>query len=343
MSYLLSKLNSTGIPSLLDHVSTKEQWEEKRQAILEIWMEYIGTLPQRTAVEWETISETPLEDHDRIHLRYTSAYGDHVTAFLLLPAGYRAAGQGDTLYPAILAFHPTNAEGKIDVGTPEGRENRQYGLELVRRGYVVLVPDTITAGERIYTDAFQTAPFYEKHPEWTAVGKMLIDHMYGVDLLCSLENVDSKRIGAIGHSLGGYNAFFLAGADQRVRAIVSSCGFATFAGDPRPNRWGLRDWFSHIPRLTADIDQGLVPFEFHEICALAAPTPAFYWSGQQDRIFPHWQEISQAMADLKKLYAMLGAEDAFLYLMGSTEHDFPDYARHAAYQFFDRWLKNPTP
>lgn len=340
VSYFLSELNRSGIPDLLDNVSSAEQWEEKRRAVLAEWMKYIGSLPARQDVSWEVLSEARLDGHYQIHLRYVTAFEDQVTAYLLLPLEYyEEPNKSGQRFPAIMALHPTNAEGKADIGTAEGRENRQYGLELVLRGYVVLVPDTITAGERIYTEAFQTAPFYAEFPEWSAVGKMLIDHMYGVDLLCSLEQVDPQRIGAIGHSLGGYNAFFLAGIDRRIRALVSSCGFSTFAGDALPNRWGLRDWFSHIPKLTADIHNGIVPFEFNEIAALAAPTPAFYWSGQQDKIFPHWRQISEAMENVKKLYTFLGEEEAFLYLMGSTGHDFPNYIRSAAYQFLDRWLK----
>lgn len=344
MSYSLTALNEKGIPGLLEGIDSPSQWQEKRQNILRTWLDYIGYLPDRQKIAWELLSEVKLGDHYRQHIRYATAYGDHVTAYLLLPLRFKEKPDGSSaanLFPGMLALHPTNIEGKVDSGTDEGsnKVNYRYGLELVRRDYVVLVPDAITYGERIFKEAKHTAPFYEKYPEWTAVGKMLIDHIYGVDLLCSLERVDSGRIGAIGHSLGGYNAFFLAGLDHRIGAFVSSCGFATFAGDPRPNRWGLRDWFSHIPRLTPDIEQGEVPFEFNEIAALTAPIPAFYWSGQQDKIFPHWKEISLAMEDVKKLYSFLGEAEKFTYLMGTEGHDLPDYIRIAAYDFFDRWLK----
>lgn len=341
MLYSLSELNSRGIPSVLENVNTSEQWQQKRNKILEIWLDYVGPLPNRKPVSWETLSEVKLPGHIRRHIRYSTAYGDFVTAYLLLPTGKENADihdDSETKYPAILALHPTNSNGKVDSGTMEGRLNYRYGLELVLRNYVVLVPDAITTGERIFREAKNTAPFYEQYPQWTAVGKMLIDHMYGVDLLCSLGLVNSNRIGTIGHSLGGYNAFFLAGLDPRIRAFVSSCGFSTFAGDSKPNRWGLRDWFSHIPRLTQDIEAGAVPFEFNEIAALAAPTPGFYWSGQQDRIFPHWQHISSGMEDVKKLYAFLESKDAFVYLMGSEDHDFPKYIRYLAYDFLDGWL-----
>src|SRR5690606_2873519 len=156
------------------------------------------------------------------HLSYRTAFGDEVTAYLLIPG--LDENPKDPL-PAILALHPTHASGKDDIG-PDGRENRRYGYELVQEGYVVLVPDTITAGERIYpgNEAFKTAPFYDQHPDYTAVGKMVHDHQQGIDLLSSLSYVDVERIGAIGHSLGAYNAFFLSAVDKRGKAVVSSCG-----------------------------------------------------------------------------------------------------------------------
>jgi dienelactone hydrolase len=342
MAYTLSELNRTGVPKLLAGIESPEQWMEKAKELEAVWIDYIGNRPElyeRGEPDWELLSEAELEGHRRQHIRYVSAGGDFVTAYLLHPHSEAAGKNAGKRLPAIVAMHPTSNSGKDDIATPDGRENRRYALELAQRGYVVLAPDTITAGERVYTAPYQTAPFYEKHPEWTAVGKMLVDHLYGVDLLCRLDGVDPGRIGAIGHSLGGYNAFFLAGLDKRIKAFVSSCGFATFTGDPNPNRWGVRDWFTHIPRFTDDLKQDKIPFEFHEIAALAAPASAFFWSGQTDHIFPHWKDISQAMAEVGQLYRLLGAEDRFLYLMGSGDHDFPGFARKAAYDFLDRWLK----
>ena len=183
-----------------------------------------------------------------------------------------------------------------------------------------------------------TAPFYAAGPAWSVVGRMLSDHMHGVDLLCSLPMVDPDRIGTIGHSLGGYNSFFLAGVDSRIRAVVSSCGLSPFAGDPDPRRWDKREWFSHLPRIGDALDRGEVPFELHEIAALAAPTPFFQWAGQLDHIFPHWRSVAEASLDLSRLYDWLGAGDRYVGLMGAGDHDFPPAVRAMAYDFLDSWL-----
>ncbi|MBA4496484.1 dienelactone hydrolase family protein [Paenactinomyces guangxiensis] len=340
MGYRLSDLHAKGIPSLLTNIKNREQWEAKRSGILRKWVLYLGGLPDPVPVQYRILSETAGDGYRCQHIVYNTVHNDKVTAYLLIPRSLDMKGSGAGL-PAVLALHPTVEEGKADIATPGGRENRRYGLELAKRGYIVLAPDTITMGERIYQGykPYCTAPFYEEHPEWTATGKMLADHRQGIDLLCRLPFVNPGRIGAIGHSKGGYNAFFLAGIDKRIRAVVSSCGFCTFTGDPDPHRWGKRDWLSHIPQLSEDVNGGQVPFEWHEIAALA-PVPFFNWIGQQDTIFPHWQSSAEALLDLTRLYQWLGVGDRFVSLIGNSGHDFPEEIREMAYNFLDKWLKD---
>jgi dienelactone hydrolase len=353
--YCLSSLAAKGIPPLLEKVGSRDDWNRKRDYIQRTWIDCIGRLPQLVDAELTLDSWVHNEDHYLIRIRYSSVYDDWVPANLLIPKVggvhitkdeqvkellYSGIGHAGKSLPAVLALHPTSENGKDDISLTTGRENRQYGLELVKRGYVVLAPDTITAGERILGDdqPFHTASFYEKHSEWSAVGKMITDHQQGISLLEALQLVDPARIGVIGHSLGGYNAYFLAGADKRIKAVVCSCGFSPLADDPETHRWGRREWFSHIPKLSDDINEGKTPFEFNEIAALVAPTPLFFWIGQNDRIFPHWKPAAEGIADLHSLYEWLGEEGKFSSLIGNSGHDFPTEIREIAYSFLDRWL-----
>lgn len=341
MSYSLTELAAAGPPRLLSGIPDQAAWAAKRAKLKRLWLDSIGELPERAPVQYRIIAEERLNGMSRLHLVYDAAYGDQVTAYLLLPDGASASRPR----PAILALHPTANNGKADIADEQGRDNRRYALELAARGYVVLAPDTIAAGERVYPGAepFHTASFYERFPGWNAIGKMISDHMHGVDLLCGLPEADGDRIGAIGHSLGGYNSLFLAGLDDRIQAIATSCGFSVFAGDPDPNRWGRRPWFSHLPRLTPDIESGTVPFDWNEIAALAAPVPWFCWMGQQDRIFPHWRHIAAAMDDMDELYRFLDAAVSLTLLMGNSGHDFPPAIRQEAYRFLDTALSWQVP
>src|SRR5690625_2776706 len=332
--YNLSKLLESNIPPplLSDGIDSTEKWENKADKIREIWFDYIGDLSQRVPVEYEIVETESEKDHDRIKLVFQTVHDDKIPAYLLLP---KEIEKSDRKHPAVLALHPTNAEGKDSIATPCSRPNRQYAFELVSRGYVVLAPDALTSGDRIFKDHrhFQSAPFYEKHPEWSTVAKNIVDHMQAVDLLESLPYVDSNRIGTIGHSFGGYNAYFLASIAPRIAVAVSSCGFNPFTGSSNPQHWGIRNWYTHLPRFSEDMENNRAPFDFHEIAALTAPRPFLNYSTQQDHIFPDWRPIAESMADLHKLYSLFDANDRFRSILTSGGHDFPPDIREIAYDF----------
>lgn len=313
-------------------------WGEARPDVAARWLAALGELPGATEPTFGVIDEVAEANHRRLRISYRTSDGDDVPAFLLVP-------RGEGPFPAVLALHPTVPEGKADVATSHGRDGRRYGLELAERGYVVLAPDTITAGDRIADgeQPYHTASFMAARPEVSPVGKIVADHRQGVSVLASLPFVAADRIGVIGHSLGGYNAWFLASVDDRVRAVVSSCGYATFAGDPHPHHWGKRDWFSHFPELSKDFDRGTVPFEFHEIVALVAPRPLFTWATTSDQFFPNWIESMRGLDEVYRVYTELGHPDAMVTWLGHGPHDFPDHVREAAYAFLDSNLGSVAP
>lgn len=338
MPYSLSELNRRGIPPLLQGIDSYKQWVEKISDIRRIWLEYLGELPAKVPVRLQIHAQSKQPGHTRLHVEYDTVYGDTVTAYILVPD----EEAGSLGYPAVIALHPTHEQGKDRIALPNGGENRKYALELVERGYVVLAPDALTAGERIYTGraAFDSELFYTQHPNWSTVAKNVIDHMHGVDVLCSLDYVNPLAIGAIGHSFGAYNAYFLGGMDERIKVVVSSCGFSPFTGDPYPQHWTYRNFpYTHLPKIAADLEQDQVPFDFHEIVALMAPTPFFSYAGQDDHIFPHWKSVAEGMLELSRLYRWLGKEDHFRSFIGAGGHDFPEEIRSLSYLFIDHWLK----
>ncbi len=104
-----------------------------------------------------------------------------------------------------------------------------------------------------------------------------------IDLLQSMENVDSARIGVIGHSLGGHNAMFAAAFDRRIKVIVASCGWTKFSyyniGEEASKRYGgrLGPWaqtrYMPLLREKYGLDQQRMPFDFDEVIATLAPRP----------------------------------------------------------------------
>jgi dienelactone hydrolase len=326
--YSIADLDPAQLPPLPDAAG----WADRRASIDRIWREYVGTLPDPISPSYQVMETSTLEGVELQRIRYV-APGDEVSAYLLTPPG------DPQRRPAVLALHQTADIGKDEV-IGKGRKTLKYGLELAQRGYVVLAPDTVTRGERIHPGdkPHDSIRFYSDNPGWTTVGRMATDHRQGISLLQSLPTVDPERIGAIGHSLGGYNSFFLAGLDERIGATVCSCGLGMFAQDPTPERWCRDDFFNHIPRIRQDLDAGTVKWEWHEILALVAPRPMFIWWTRQDDCFPNAAALEAGVNAVHGLYDELGAGAAMQSMAGDGAHDFPLEARTAAYEFFDEKL-----
>ena len=312
-------------------VATADEWRRKRADIRARVLDMMGPMPEASApLAPETAGRTEEAGYSRIKVIYRAADGGPVPAWLLMPKG-----RGP--FPAVLAAHPTHESGKDSVVGLDAKPHQVYGKELAERGFVVLAPDTITAGERVMpgSQPYVTEAWDKANPGWSAMGKMLSDHMRGVDYLASLPEVRKGAIGAIGHSLGGYNAFFLAAFDERVRAAVSSCGFTPIGGASKPFAWSRESWFVHFPRLGRYLRAGMAPFDFHEVMAMAAPRALFNFSAADDSIFPDIAAIRAAAGQVGEVYGLLGARQRFVYREEKGPHGFPEAMREEAY----RWLR----
>ena len=331
-------------------VCDKSGWEGKRASILRRAKMMLGQAPiiSGDPVTPEILNEVQREGYKELKVRFPSGTGDIITGYLLVPAQTSAASPR----PAIMALHPTGPGATQTVGlTPA--ENRSYGKELAERGYVVLAIDTITAGERVYPgyEQYYTNEFYREFPNWSAMAKMIHDHQKGLDYLCSLDFVDPQRVGCIGHSLGGYNSFFLQAFDARIKAAVSSCGFTTMGASNSPYQLARSDWFIHFnPQCRDYIEAAMIPCDMHEFMALCAPRPLFNYSGKKDAIYyPNtarkdrgfeewWQTVDAALGQVSSIYNILGMSDRFVRVETDGGHDFPADVREQAYLWLDKWL-----
>ena len=133
----------------------------------------------------------------RKKITYAAGKGDRVPAYLLIPRGLQDRA------PAVLCLHGTSGGRGRTAGL--GKDYPRYTLELAERGYVTVAPDYPLLAEN------QTDPYLLGYLSGTMKG--IWDHIRAVDLLESLPEVDSQRIGCIGFSLGGHNALFVGAFD----------------------------------------------------------------------------------------------------------------------------------
>lgn len=252
-------------------IHTLAEWKKRRRELRAAWMKFLGPLPtKRPPLKLKVLSEQHVSGCVRQRVRYDSEPGLPVEGYLLRPdtpsGGRKRAG--------VVALHATTRLTIDQIAGVAGRDSRQIGLKLARRGFVVFCPRNFLwrpagPGEgTTYLDAVRR--FKKRHPRTLGMHKMLYDAMRGVDVLASLADVDHKRIGACGHSLGGKETLYLAAFDERIRAAVASEAGIGF----RYTNWDA-PWY-----LGKTIHADRFPLNHHQLVALIAPRPFLLLAGE---------------------------------------------------------------
>lgn len=259
-------------------VSSAAEWPQRRAEILEHWTDLMGPWPPLvTNAEIQTLSTTNREDFVQRRVRVPTAPDRTQEGWLLEP-------QGKGPFSAVLVVY-YEPETSIGLGN---QPHRDFARQLTRAGFVTLSigtpggdawkPDTADAAcQPLSYHAFVAANC------WKA--------------LAGLSNVDSNRIGVVGHSYGGKWAMF-AGAlwDKFAAVAVSDPGIVFDESRPNVNYW--EPWYLGLdpkekrpkpgvltpenPRTGAYKRMVETKRDLHEIHALLAPRPFLVSGGAED-------------------------------------------------------------
>jgi dienelactone hydrolase len=314
-----------------------------------------GPMPPRPKPQFTVLETAGIEAGQRLKIEYLAeaAYPplgepeDRVRAYLLVPA-HRAGAR----LPAILAFHqdgPQYTIGKAEPVGLAGDANLFYGLDLFRRGHVVLCPDRFYHAERrrgvdpaAPADNARDGKLYDHRVGQlllrgrNSIGKEVFDAMVATDLLASLPYVDPARIGGIGHSAGGLAMVHWMARDKRAKAGISSCGLFEMLNFYREDAIKRRSASIALPGLatlgrTADY------------LAMVAPRNVLLTRGRWEwGTKDAWREASlRHVAETEDMVAHARARgsgkslEAIYFDEAGGHHDFPPGVREQAYA----WLK----
>ena len=334
---------------LIEGVKTREDWRARRQVLKQRYLELIRDeqKPKKPPLELEIHETVDIEGvYRRQLISYNVEQDERAHAYLGIPLKPHGAAAGKTpgKFPAIVALHGTTAQGKEQTAGLSGNPDKAWLDQLCRRGYVVIAPDHFVAGHRIPPEgAYDTARFYQKHPEWTAVGKFTYEHAIAIDLLQSLPEVDPDRIGTLGHSLGGHGAYYLAAYDERVKAAVCNCGGAFFRHNPDVLNSARDRWYVYFKHLRPGLLEGrLPPIDRHEIIALVAPRPFMDLSGLNDGNGLVQRQRVLALLRIMDVYELEKAPQNFAFYVHGRGHSVAHESRELIFGWMDVHLKPPS-
>jgi lysophospholipase L1-like esterase len=312
-------------------------WQERRPALLKAVRDSLGDLPPRPSpLKVRLVSREFRPGYTLERVSIDNGVDNEIGGLLLIPEKRTKPA------PAIVWLHSSTPD-KTNIITPhtEGGDE-PLGEVFVRAGYVVLAPDAYWHGERAGTGpagSSETGRIEEESLHklhlWmgrTLWGMFVRDDQIVLDYLCSRPEVDTKRIGATGMSMGSTRAWWLAAVDDRIAATVGVACLTRYQNLIAHGQLRQHGVYYFVDGLLRTCDtEGVI--------ALIAPRPYLALTGDLDAGSPA-DGIRVIEEKTKGVYKVLGAEDRFRsVLYPDTGHVYSPEMRKETLAWFEKWLK----
>lgn len=290
-------------------------WGRRRAHILAALQDVFGVLPdssQRPPLDMKIESETATENYLRKRVNFAADLHSRVSATLIVP-------------------HKLNRNASAMICVPDGGQavNQDFADELAKRGYVCLIPD------------YPTSDDFAKAGDRYASGcmKVVWDNIRSIDLLETIPEISYRKIGIMGHGVGGLNALLTAAFDSRISAVVANGGFTSFAHCKPDNfaAWSKPNMAPRIHNQFGD-DPTRIPFDFGELLGALAPRAVLVVSPAGDRVMDV-EGVKRACASAAPVYQLKKATNAFKAIYPEGDHGSADAIKAEVYGWLDQRLK----
>jgi lysophospholipase L1-like esterase/dienelactone hydrolase len=317
--------------------SNTQDWERRRPIVLRAVLDSLGDIPPRPAPHRTRLVSRELRSNYALEsIAIDNGVDGEVTALVLIPD--RRNGP----MPAVLWLHSSTPD-KTQVLIPKTNGGDEpLGEALVRAGFVVMAPDAYWHGDRAGTGPSGPATMGRAEQEdlfkrhlWlgrTLWGMFVRDDRIALDHLCGRPEVDPRRIGAIGMSMGSTRAWWLADVDDRVAAVVAVACLTRYQ-----NLMAHGELRQH--GVYYFVDGLLKHFDVEGVLALIAPRPFLALTGELDAGSPA-DGVRALERPVGATYEALGARERFRSILyPEVGHEFTAAMRAEALAWFDRWLR----
>jgi dienelactone hydrolase len=161
-------------------------------------------------------------------------------------------------------------------------------------------------------------------------GMMMFDEFRALEYLASRPEVDPRRLGALGVSMGATKAWWLAALDPRIHLCVDVCCLTDYEELIRTRALSEHGVYYYVPSL-------LKHFQTADINELIVPRPRLSVNGRQDPLTPALG-VEKIRNRLLPLYRQYGTEaDCRIELFESAHVELPEM-RKLILGWIDRYL-----
>lgn len=320
-------------------VKSRDDWPRRREEIAAMWRQRLGAWPPLLEHPEITTLETAQRDgYVERHVRVQVAAKTFADGYLLVPPG-------EGPFPAVLVpfYEPLTSLGR----GKNGKGTHDYGLQLVKRGFVTLSIGTPAGMEELGGDTRQLLiklGIEQRRQPLTTLAYVAANCHTA---LAQMPLVDAKCIGIIGLSYGGkWSMFASCLYDKFACAVWSDPGIVFNEQNSNVNYY--EPWYlgyepgmqrkSGIPsvnnprtglyrRLVEDGD------DLVSLHALMAPRPVLVSGGTEDKP-ENWQALNHLLA----VNHLLGFDDRVAMTSRPTHRPTPA-ALEIELAFLEYWLK----
>jgi len=317
-------------------VKNPSDWNKRRVEILNRWNGMMGKWPALiTNQKLEILDSTRMEGFTRYRVRFSWIPGQKTNGYLMVPDGKGKKPAVITVY-----YEPETAAGLGRADLPD----RDFAYQLCKKGFV-----TLSLGTTETTDSKTYALYYPdiQNASVQPLSMLAYAAANAWNVLAKVQNVDSKRIGIMGHSYGGKWAMFASCLYEKFACAVWSDPGIVFE-DSRESinywePWYLgyhpQPWRNRGLITKENPAKGLYPklvsegYNLQELHALMAPRPFLVSGGSEDRT-DRWIPLNHTVA----VNNLLGYKNRVA-MTNRPEHTPNPESNELAFRFFDYFLK----